>query len=311
MSTSLARPVLLAIAIAVMSACSSMPEQTSLLDQDHADFMRAQNDQNVARYAQLELKNAADALAAADAAAAKHAGQERIDQLAYVAKQQIALSVEVGKEKAASAEQDVAAAQREQIRLAQRTQEAENAKRGAELARMQAEQARAQALLAQNDAAASQRAAADALRATSEAQARSAQLEAQLADLAAKQTERGLVITLGDVLFGTDMDSLTLAGLNTAQKLADVLKQHPERSVLVEGFTDSTGSAQHNQDLSERRAQSVRSALQGMGIGASRVAIHGYGEAYPVASNASVAERQRNRRVEIVLSDENGKTVQR
>lgn len=120
-----------------------------------------------------------------------------------------------------------------------------------------------------------------------------------------------MVITLGDVLFGTDMARLNPEGLRTAKKLADVLQQNPQRTVLVEGFTDSTGTAAHNQELSERRATSVRTALQEMGIAPERVAVRGYGQAYPVASNTTAQDRQLNRRVEIVLSDASGKVPQR
>jgi outer membrane protein OmpA-like peptidoglycan-associated protein len=144
----------------------------------------------------------------------------------------------------------------------------------------------------------------DAEAQTRAAQARAAQLEAQLSDLQAKKTERGLIITIGDVLFATDQATLTSAGMATVRKLADVLAQNPERTVLVEGFTDSTGTSTHNQGLSERRAAAVASALTGMGIGRERVAMRGYGEAYPVAPNDTAANRQLNRRVEIVLSNE-------
>jgi outer membrane protein OmpA-like peptidoglycan-associated protein len=76
----------------------------------------------------------------------------------------------------------------------------------------------------------------------------------------------------------------------------------------VEGFTDSTGTAEHNLLLSQRRAESVRTALMNMGIAGTRISTRGYGEEYPVASNANSADRQLNRRVEIVLSDA-GRTV--
>jgi outer membrane protein OmpA-like peptidoglycan-associated protein len=91
----------------------------------------------------------------------------------------------------------------------------------------------------------------------------------------------------------------------TVRKLAEVMMQNPDRTVSVEGFTDSTGSAAHNQQLSERRAASVAQALTSMGVAPNRVATRGYGQAYPVASNDSAANRQLNRRVEIVLSNEN------
>jgi outer membrane protein OmpA-like peptidoglycan-associated protein len=125
-----------------------------------------------------------------------------------------------------------------------------------------------------------------------------------MADLQAKKTERGMIITIGDVLFGTDQARLTPDGMNTVRKLADVLNQNPNRTVLVEGFTDSTGTSAHNQELSERRAAAVASALTGMGIARERVAMRGYGRSYPVAGNDSAGNRQLNRRVEIVLSNE-------
>jgi outer membrane protein OmpA-like peptidoglycan-associated protein len=106
------------------------------------------------------------------------------------------------------------------------------------------------------------------------------------------------------VLFGTDQARLTPDGMNTVRKLADVLNQNPNRTVLVEGFTDSTGTSAHNQELSERRAAAVASALTGMGIARERVAMRGYGRSYPVAGNDSAGNRQLNRRVEIVLSNE-------
>jgi outer membrane protein OmpA-like peptidoglycan-associated protein len=96
---------------------------------------------------------------------------------------------------------------------------------------------------------------------------------------------------------------LTSQGMQTAQRLADVLRNNPDRSVLVEGFTDSTGTAAHNLDLSQRRAEAVRSALSQMGVERARIETRGYGEAYPVAGNNTAAERQLNRRVEIVLSE--------
>jgi len=108
------------------------------------------------------------------------------------------------------------------------------------------------------------------------------------------------------VLFGTDLARLNAEGMRSVQKLVALLQDNPQRTVLVEGFTDSTGSAAHNQALSERRAGAVRSALVDLGIGQERVAIHGYGETLPVAANDSAANRQLNRRVEIVLSDHKG-----
>lgn len=137
-------------------------------------------------------------------------------------------------------------------------------------------------------------------------QARAAQLQSQLDELHAQSTDRGTVVTLGDVLFDTDQAQLKPGGVRVVQKLGDILIQNPQRRVVIEGFTDSTGSDSHNQALSERRAASVRDALFGMGIARDRIVARGYGKAYPVAGNDTEAGRQLNRRVEVIISDEQG-----
>lgn len=284
-------PALLVIA-ALLGACSSMPKSTSLLDQARNDYQMAQSNPKVTTHAPLELKQAGDALAKASAAAADNDSNEDIDKLAYLAKQKIALTQEIAKQK--SAEADVAAAgkERDQVRLEQRTNEADRAKASAAQSRSAADVARGETAYAQ--------------RQTMDVQAKNARLEAQLADLQAKKTERGMVITLGDVLFATDQARLNAEGQRTTEKLAQILQQNPTRSVLIEGFTDSTGSSSHNQALSERRAGAVQQILRNMGIARNRITIHGYGEAYPVASNDNGEDRRLNRRVEIVLSDAEG-----
>lgn len=291
MKTIYLTPIVLAVA-ALLGACGSTSKSTSLLDQSRADYAAAQNNPKVADYAALELKLAGDALAQANAAASGRDSVEQIDKLAYLALQKIALTQEVAKQKSAEADVVNATRERDRIRLAQRTNEADKAI-------AVAEQAKRDATQAQGDAAQSERSAQDA-------RTRAAQLESQLTELAAKKTERGIVIVLGDLLFGTDLARLNADGMRTTQKLADVLRQNPQRRVLVEGFTDSTGTTSHNQDLSERRAAAVQAALKEFGVDGSRVAARGYGESNPVAANDTSANRQLNRRVEIFLSDENG-----
>jgi outer membrane protein OmpA-like peptidoglycan-associated protein len=293
-------------AAAMLAACSSMPMTTPLLDQARGDFVAANNNPQVSTYAPLEFKQASDALEKANAAAAKKESLEDIDKLAYLAKQKIATANEIAKQKAAEADVASQRSQRDQLRLEARTAEADRAKNDADRAKMDANAAQAQAMAAQGAAADAQRQAMAAEGQTRDAQARAAALESQLADLQAKKTERGLIITIGDVLFGTDQARLTPDGVATVKKLADVLNQNPGRNVLIEGFTDSTGSHAHNQELSERRATAVRAALTEMGVGKERVSMKGYGEGYPVASNDTASNRQLNRRVEIVLSNEGG-----
>ncbi len=296
-------PLALAVAV-LLGACSSLPTSTTLLDQTRSDYRMAQASPNVNRYAPLELKQAGEALARADAAANDKDKPAKVDELAYLAKQKIALTQQLAQQKFAEDEVLRTGKESDQLRLQQRSNEAD-------MAKAKAEQAQQAALVAQGDAADAERKADAARRAAMQAQVRNVQLEAQLAELAAKKTERGMVITLGDVLFGTDQARLTPDGMRTAQKLADVLQQNPQRNVLVEGFTDSTGGSAHNLELSDRRAGAVRTALVGMGVGNDRIATRGYGAAHPVAGNDTAQSRQLNRRVEIVLSDETGKTIQR
>lgn len=124
-------------------------------------------------------------------------------------------------------------------------------------------------------------------------------------DLEAKQTERGTLVTFGDVLFDLNKAELKSSGMQDVQKLADFLNENPDRKVLVEGYTDSTGSDSYNVQLSERRAEAVRRALTRAGVDAQRIQTAGYGKQYPVASNDTSANRALNRRVEVTISNDN------
>ncbi|MFZ6872629.1 OmpA family protein [Undibacterium sp. Di27W] len=303
-------PVILLTAM-LLAACSTAPKTTSLLEQARMDYRAAQSNPNVQTLAPLELRQAEVAMNDANNAAKDNESSEKIDRLAYLAKQKTGVAQELTKQKLAEASVADAAKARDQIRLEQRTNEADQAKMQADQAKAQAEQARLAAQIAQGEASDAQRKAQEEQAKALEMQNRNATLEAQLADLQAKTTVRGIVVTLGDVLFGVDQSKLNPDGMRNVQKLALVLQNNPQRTVLIEGYTDNTGSQSHNQDLSERRAAAVRSALVLMGVSRDRVITKGYGESYPVVENDTAQNRQLNRRVEIILSDANGKISQR
>jgi outer membrane protein OmpA-like peptidoglycan-associated protein len=283
------------IAVAILSGCSSMPP--SSLTEAHSSYDSARSDPQVTNLAALELKQAGDSLNKADDALSKRESTDTVNHLAYIAKQQVAIAQETAKRKTAELAVTDASAKRDQVRLEARTAEADAAKQ--QVAIMQG--------TANQQTAALAAAGANAER----DQALIAQQEMQLKELNAKKTERGLVVTLGDVLFSTNKAQLKSGGMRNVQKLADFLKQYPQHKVLVEGYTDSTGSNSLNQELSDRRANAVRMALIDMGISSDRVTTRGYGEAFPVAGNDTAASRQLNRRVEIILSDENGNIAPR
>ena len=297
------------IAVAILAGCAA-PKNSSLTEA-HSSYDSARSNPQVTNLAALELKQAGDSLNKADDALSKRESTDTVNQLAYIAKQQVAVAQETAKRKTAELAVTNASAKRDQVRLEARTAEADAAKQ--QVAIMQGTADQQTAALAVASANADQQAAAlAAAGANAERdQALIAQQEMQLKDLNAKKTERGLVITLGDVLFSTNKAQLKSGGMRNVQKLADFLKQYPQHKVLVEGYTDSTGSNSLNQELSDRRANAVRTALIDMGISSDRVTTRGYGEAFPVAGNDTAASRQLNRRVEIILSDENGNIAPR
>ena len=104
-----------------------------------------------------------------------------------------------------------------------------------------------------------------------------------------------------DVLFAVDSAALTGGARATLEEVGGVINQYDKTAVVVQGHTDSTGSEQHNQELSDRRANSVRGYLVDRGVDDARIAAIGYGETYPVADNDTTAGRQQNRRVTIML----------
>ncbi|WP_339546469.1 OmpA family protein [Pseudomonas sp. RA_35y_Pfl2_P32] len=152
---------------------------------------------------------------------------------------------------------------------------------------------------------------ASAQRAQARLDARDAQIKQLQNSLNAKQTDRGTLVTFGDVLFATNKAELKSSGLVNINKLAHFLAENPDRKVIVEGYTDSTGAASYNQSLSERRAGSVRMALVKMGVDPARVVAQGYGKEYPVAENSSVSGRAMNRRVEVTISNDNQPVIPR
>jgi outer membrane protein OmpA-like peptidoglycan-associated protein len=141
------------------------------------------------------------------------------------------------------------------------------------------------------------------------AEERAKALERELADLKGKKTDRGVVVTLGDVLFDTGKATLKPGAYSTIERLASVLKEDSSRKVMIEGHTDSVGTDEYNQSLSERRAQSVQAALFERGVEASQISTVGKGETTPVASNDTAAGRQQNRRVELVFQEDRSRVA--
>jgi outer membrane protein OmpA-like peptidoglycan-associated protein len=182
------------------------------------------------------------------------------------------------------------------VQLQARTVEAERSQRLAEQRALQAERSAREAETSQSVAEA----------AISEANRLADELNQLEGELEAQQTERGLVLTLGDLLFDTAGSDLKEGAEVSMDRLAAFLNENPNRRLLVEGHTDARGSDEFNKELSARRADAVTEALVQRGIPSERLRSVGLGEDFPVASNETVAGMQQNRRVEIVVSNPDG-----
>ena len=140
---------------------------------------------------------------------------------------------------------------------------------------------------------------------------RADRLDAQLTDLQGRHTDRGVVVTLGGVLFATNDSQLQEGSQGSIGRLTTFLSSHPNRTIRVEGFTDNVGNDGYNRELSDRRAGSVADALTRGGIDRDRIRTQGYGMAFPVAANTTPLGRQQNRRVEVVISDGDQRVAER
>jgi len=269
-----AKSIMAASLAAALAACVSAPQTNAALESARAQVATAEADPNVARYAPLDLEAARKDLAAAEAAAARH-DEAGITQAAYLAAQTARLAEAHAAAKADDARVAHGQEERDRIQMAARAREANVAAEQRDVAVEQRDQAAQQA----------------------------ARLQAEVEQLKANKTDRGLVLTLGDVLFDTGRAELNPGAAVKLDQLAQFLNQHPDRRVEIDGFTDSVGSDAYNETLSQRRADSVKAALVVRGVDAGRINTEGYGKAYPVASNNESGGRQLNRRVEVVIGD--------
>lgn len=203
-----------------------MPASNSLLDQARSDYGKAQANPQVTRLAAGELKQASESLDRANIALSKGDDENLVTHLAYVAKQQTAIAQETAKQKAAESTVASATAERDRVRLNARTREADSAQRSAESAKRDAEASQRETVRERQAANDAGPVAAVAVLQTRDAENRSAKLEMQLQELQAKKTKRGMVITLGDVLFDTNRSELKSGGARNLQKLADFFKEY-------------------------------------------------------------------------------------
>ncbi len=263
---------------ALLTGCAMSPTSPDGSEDVRSKLTELQQNPDMMTHARIELR---DAEAAVKLAEQPLASDEAVlaEHRLYMADRMVEIARAKGEARLMEADRERLGEERDAARLAARTREADQAHADAQRARS-------------SQAAAAEMSAREA-----------EELQRQIAMLEAEATERGLVLTLGDVLFATGSADIQGGTNQNLEKLVNFLNQYPDRQVLIEGHTDNVGSAMFNQNLSRQRAESVRRFLTERGIENRRLSVSGYGFERPIASNDSATGRQQNRRVEVVIEN--------
>ena len=327
MRRTLTRIVLLSLPV-ILVACTAAPKKDLALERVRDELDNLKSNTELAGYAPLALGEAERALRKAELAqgddiyrsylvymadrriqiARTMAEREQYDKIyEELSEQHSAMLI-----KASQFEAEQARLETEEALLlvATTTEEAQRALEEKEDAEMkEAESARAAQLSAEEAEQARRLAksrASEAEFAKREAELASQQIDSltrQLENLQLRETESGVVVTLGDVLFASGQAELVEGGRSSLEEVVDLLQTEPDKKIRVEGHTDSSGETEANLLLSEKRAQAVRESLISLGVDAERVTAMGMGEDFPIASNDTEEGRARNRRVDVILLD--------
>lgn len=305
--------VAIAGALLFVAACTTTSQRNDEAANARARLTQLQNNPQLATMAPVALKEAEAAVVRAerytdDTRAARHS--------VVLAERRVDIAWAQAQRRYDEDQLKVLSQQRDTARLESRTREADMARSDAAIARgdaaiarsdannaeRSASSARSDANSARSDAEAARQATEFARLDTEAARQDTAAVQRQLKELNAANTARGLVVTLGDVMFAPGGSTLRGGTPANLDRLATFLKENPERKVQIEGHTDALGSNDSNLVLSQRRAEAVSKYLERAGVPAGRLMSAGKGEDVPVASNDTVTGRQQNRRVEVIIS---------
>jgi outer membrane protein OmpA-like peptidoglycan-associated protein len=283
------------VALLLITACATAPSKPPGAADARAKLTQLQSNSDLATRAPVAMK---DAEAAVRIAEVPQTDVELAQHNVYIADRKVEIAAAQARTASAEDQRAMLSAQRDKSRLDARTKEADATTNQLAVARV--------AIADQKREADATRVETDAARALAAAEAakQSGDLQRQLDGLNAKATDRGMVLTLGDVLFATGKADLKNGATANLNKLVAFLNNYPDRTVMIEGYTDNVGSDDNNLGLSQRRADAVKGYLTGQGIAPIRLSSSGKGESAPVAGNDSAAGRQHNRRVEVIIANQ-------
>lgn len=270
-----------AVASLVLAGCASAPLAPQGAADARSKLTALQSDPNLADRAPAAIKAAEVAVQAAEQPVSKAdaaLGAHRV----YMADRQVDIAIANASTRYAEDQRATMRDARDRARLDARTREADARSREANAARSDAAASRAEADSARQDAV---------------------DLQKQIDSLQAEATDRGLVLTLGDVLFASGKSDVKVGATSNLNKLVAFLNKYPDRRVQIEGHTDNVGGDDLNQGLSQRRAESVKAYLVQQGIAGSRLTAVGMGKTQPLADNTSDSGRQQNRRVVAIIEN--------
>ncbi|MDX2427845.1 MAG: OmpA family protein [Xanthomonadales bacterium] len=320
--------ITLVLVLVMLSACTTAPKKDLALDRVRGELEDLKSNTELAGYAPLAVGEAERALRQAELAtgddlyrsylvymadrriqiARTMAEREQYEQvLDKLEKENSAMLIRASQLEADNARMD---AEQARLLVATTVEDAQRAREEKDKAvRKEAESARAAVMSAEEADQARRLAetrASEAEYARLEADLASQQITSltrQLENLQLRETESGVVVTLGDVLFASGQTTLVEGGRSSLEEVVDLLQTEPDKKIRVEGHTDSLGDAEANLLLSEQRAKAVLEALVSLGVASDRISSLGMGEDFPIASNEDEDGRARNRRVDVILLD--------
>ena len=257
----------------LLSACATTQPPESLVELRQNMETLEQNEQ-ANRYAPVALQDAKDQLRATESAWKKE-DESLFEHELYLAEQYVSIVEQESQRGELQEKIDQTDERRKDMMLSQKEQELTQREQQVAAAKEEARQAQEQV----------------------------AALKAEMKNVKTEDTDRGMVLTMSDVLFAFNSTELKLGGKKNLEKLADFLTESPNTKATVEGFTDSQGNDSYNIELSRQRAQAVVDQLTAMGVEKDRLVVKAYGEDYPIATNDTASGRQQNRRVQVVIND--------